>query len=60
MNKQSMGMYVILGLLVVSLISTFLMQEQPVKISEISYSNFLLKLENKEFSKIEKYKGSIY
>ena len=55
MNKQSMGMYVILGLLVVSLISTFLMQEQPVKISEISYSNFLQKLENKEFSKIEKY-----
>ena len=56
MNKsQSMGMYVILGLLVVSLISTFLMQEQTVKISEISYSNFLQKLENKEFSKIEKY-----
>jgi cell division protease FtsH len=56
MNKnQSMGMYVILGLLVVSLVSTFLMQEPTTKVSEISYSNFLQKLENKEFSKIEKY-----
>ena len=56
MNKnQSMGMYVILGLLVISLVSTFLMQEQTTKVSEISYSNFLQRLENKEFSKIEKY-----
>jgi cell division protease FtsH len=56
MNKnQSVGMYVILAIVVLVFISTIFMSGPTTSTSEISYTNFLQKLENKEFSKIEKY-----
>ena len=56
MNKsQSAGMYIILAIIVVVFISTIFMSGPTTNTSEISYTNFLQKLENKEFSKIEKY-----
>ena len=55
MNKsQSMGMYVILAIVVLVFISTIFMSGPTANTSEISYTNFLQKLENKEFSKIDK------
>mgnify|MGYP003308763419 CR=1 FL=1 len=52
MNKsQSMGMYVILAIVVLVFISTIFMSGPTTNTSEISYTNFLQKLENKEFSK---------
>ncbi len=60
MNKsQSMGMYVILAIVVVVFISTIFMSGPTTSTSEISYTNFLQKLENKDFSKIEKYDDMI-
>ena len=60
MNKsQSMGMYVILGIVVLVFISTIFMDGPTTNTSEISYTNFLQKLENKEFSKIEKFDDMI-
>lgn len=60
MNKsQSMGMYVILAIVVLVFISTIFMTVPSTSTSEISYTNFLQKLENKEFSKIEKYDDMI-
>ncbi len=60
MNKsQSMGMYVILGIVVLVFISTIFMGGPTTNTSEISYTNFLQKLENKEFSKIEKFDDMI-
>jgi cell division protease FtsH len=56
MNKnQSVGMYVILAIVVLVFISTIFMSGPSTSTSEISYTTFLQKLENKEFSKIEKY-----
>lgn len=56
MNKsQSTGMYVILAIIVVVFISTIFMAGPTTNTSEISYTNFLQRLDNKEFSKIEKY-----
>ncbi len=56
MNKsQSTGLYIILTIMVVVFMSTILMGGPNTDTSEISYSNFLQKLENKEFNKIEKY-----
>ncbi len=60
MNKsQSMGMYVILAIVVMVFISTIFMSGPTTSTSEISYTNFLQKLENKEFTKIEKYDDMI-
>lgn len=60
MNKsQSTGMYIILAIIVVVFISTIFMSGPTTSTSEISYTNFLQKLENKEFSKIEKYDDMI-
>lgn len=60
MNKsQSMGMYVILAVVVLVFISTIFMSGPSTSTSEISYTNFLQKLENKEFSKIEKYEDML-
>lgn len=60
MNKsQSMGMYVILAIVVMVFISTIFMSGPTTSTSEISYTNFLQKLDNKEFSKIEKYDDMI-
>ncbi len=55
MNKsQSAGMYIVLGIVLVLFISSVFMSNPTTKQEEISYSNFLEKLENNEFSKIEK------
>lgn len=60
MNKsQSMGMYVFLAIVVLVFISTIFMTGPSTSTSEISYSNFLQKLQNKEFTKIEKYDDMI-
>ncbi len=60
MNKsQSMGMYVILSIVVLVFISTISMTGPSTSTSEISYTNFLQRLQNKEFSKIEKYDDMI-
>ncbi len=60
MNKsQSMGMYVILAIVVMVFISTIFMSGPTTSTSEISYANFLQKLDNKEFTKIEKYDDMI-
>ena len=60
MNKsQSMGMYVILAIVVMVFISTIFMSGPTTSTSEISYTNFLQKLDNKEFTKIEKYDDMI-
>ncbi len=60
MNKnQSAGMYVILAIIVIVFISTIFMTGPETSTTEISYSNFLEKLENKEFSKIDKYNDYI-
>ena len=54
-KNQAMGMYVILAIVVLVFISTIFMTGPSTRTSEISYTNFLQKLDNKEFSKIEKY-----
>ncbi len=60
MNKnQSMSMYVILSIVILVFISTIFMGGSTTDTSEISYTNFLQKLENKDFSKIEKYDDKI-
>ncbi len=60
MNKsQSMGMYVILAIVVLVFISTIFMTGPSTSTTEISYTNFLQRLEQKEFSKIEKYDDMI-
>lgn len=56
MNKsKSTGVYVILAIVVAVFLSTILMSGPVTNTSEISYTNFLQKLENKEFTKIEKF-----
>ncbi len=60
MNKsQSTGMYVILAIIVIVFISTIFMTGPETSTTEISYTNFLERLDNKEFSKIEKYNDMI-
>ena len=52
-------MYVILAIVVMVFISTIFMSGPTTSTSEISYTNFLQKLDNKEFTKIEKYDDMI-
>ena len=60
MNKsQSTGLYVILAIIVAVFLSTIFMTGPVTNTSEISYTKFLTMLENKEFSKIEKYDDMI-
>ncbi len=60
MNKsKSTGVYVILAIIVAVFLSTILMSGPVTNTSEISYTNFLQKLENKEFTKIEKFEDVI-
>ena len=60
MNKsQSLGMYVILALIVLVFMSTIFLSGKNTNTIEISYTNFLQRLENKEFSKIDKYEDMI-
>ncbi len=60
MNKsQSLGMYVILAIVVLVFMSTIFMSGKTTNTTEISYTNFLQRLENKEFSKIEKFEDML-
>ena len=60
MNKsQSTGLYIILAIIVVVFMSTIFMTGPNTNTSEISYTKFLSMLENKEFSRIEKYDDMI-
>ncbi len=54
-KNKSMGMYVILAIIVLTFISTIAMKGPLTNTTDISYTKFLQKLENKEFSKIEKF-----
>ena len=55
MNKnQSAGMYIVLAIVILVFVSSVFMAGPVTSTSELSYSNFLEKLEAKEFKKIEK------
>jgi cell division protease FtsH len=55
MNKsQSIGMYIVLAVVALVFISSVFMSGPTTQTSTISYTNFLEKLENKEFATIEK------
>ncbi len=55
MNKsQSAGMYIVLTIVVLVFVSSVFMAGPTTSTSELSYSNFIEKLNNKEFEKIEK------
>ncbi len=53
-KNQSAGMYIVLGIVILAFASSFIMSSPATKTEEISYSNFLEKLDNGEFSKVEK------
>ena len=53
MNKsKSTGVYVILAIVVAVFLSTILMSGPVTNTSEISYTSFLQKLENKELKRV--------
>lgn len=55
MNKnQSAGMYIVLAIIVMVFVSSVFMSGPATSTSELSYSDFIQKLENGEFSKVEK------
>ena len=55
MNKsQSAGMYIVLAIVVLLFVSSVFLSGPTTKVSEISYSNFLERLDKGEFKKIEK------
>ncbi len=55
MNKnQSAGMYIVLAIIVLVFVSSVFLAGPNTSTSEISYSNFLERLENNEFKTIEK------
>lgn len=55
MNKsQSAGMYIVLAIVVLVFVSSVFMAGPATTTSEISYSNFIQRLEQGEFKKIEK------
>ncbi len=55
MNKnQSAGMYIVLAIVAFVFISSVFMSGPATSTSEISYSDFLQKLDNGEFKKVEK------
>lgn len=55
MNKsQSAGMYIVLAIVVILFVSSVFVSGPTTKVSEISYSNFLERLDKSEFKKIEK------
>lgn len=55
MNKsQSAGMYIVLAIVVLVFVSSVFMSGPATTTSEISYSNFIQRLEKGEFKKIEK------
>ena len=55
MNKsQTAGMYIVLAIVVILFASSVFMSGPTTRVSEISYSNFLTRLDKGEFKKIEK------
>lgn len=55
MNKnQSAGMYIVLAIIVLVFVSSVFMSGPATSTSELSYSDFVQKLDNGEFSKVEK------
>ena len=55
MNKnQSAGMYIVLAIVALVFISSVFMAGPATSTSEISYSEFLQKLDNNEFKNVEK------
>ena len=55
MNKnQSAGMYIVLAIVIILFVSSVFVSGTTTKVSEISYSNFLERLDKGEFKKIEK------
>lgn len=55
MNKsQTAGMYIVLAIVVILFVSSVFVSGPTTKVSEISYSNFLERLDKGEFKKIEK------
>ena len=55
MNKsQSAGMYIVLAIVVLLFVSSVFLSSPATKVSEISYSNFMERLDKGEFKKIEK------
>jgi len=55
MNKnQSIGMYIVLAIVILVFVSSVFMAGPVTSTSEITYSNFLERLANNEFKKIEK------
>ena len=54
MNKSQSAGYIILAIVVVIFTASVFMGGPVTKTKELSYSNFLEKLSNKEFSRIEK------
>lgn len=55
MNKnQSAGMYIVLAIIVMVFVSSVFMSGPATSTSELSYSDFVQKLDNGEFSKVEK------
>ena len=55
MNKsQTTGMYIVLAIVIILFASSVFLSEPAVKIQEISYSNFIEKLNNDEFQTVEK------
>ena len=53
-KSQSAGMYIVLGIVLVLFISSVFMSSPTTKTEEISYSNFLERLDKNEFKTIEK------
>ena len=53
-KNQSAGMWIILGIVALLFISSVYMSSPLTDTRELSYSNFLEKLDNGEFSKVEK------
>ena len=55
MNKnQSAGMYIVLAIIIMVFVSSVFMSGPATSTSELSYSDFIQKLESGEFSKVEK------
>ena len=54
MNKSQSAGYIILGIVIILFTVSVLFNSPTTETKELSYSNFLEKLSNKEFSKIEK------
>ena len=54
MNKSQSAAYIVLAVVIALFTGTVLFNSPTTETKELSYSNFLEKLSNKEFSKIEK------